>query len=170
MPTPIGHFLITSSALSLSSRKFRLKEIFFLFLIGFLPDVDLILGKLHFLRKVGFYHQGITHTFLAALVISLLVYFLSSNLNLAFLSFLIYSLHLVADLFMIDTKPPIGFAPFYPFSRKLMNFGIIPGAEKGSLSVLFSQLNFHIIMLEAFIFASLYILVQGVKQWIGERP
>lgn len=170
MPTPIGHFLITGSALTLSSRKFKLKEIFFLFLIGFLPDVDLIVGKLRFLRKLGFYHQGITHTFLAAVIISVLIYFLSSNINLALLSFLVYSLHLIADLFMIDTRPPIGFAPFYPFSRKLINFGIIPGAEKGSLSVMFSQLNLHIIMLEAFIFASLYILVQGVKQWIGEKP
>ncbi len=140
-----------------------------LFLIGFLPDIDLVLGKIELLRGLGFYHQGITHTFAAALLVGFLLWAVLRDRRFALQGFAVYSLHILADLFMVDTNPPIGFAPFYPLSSELFTFGIIPGAEKGSFSVLASQLNFHIITLETFIFASLYITVLGVKKWIGER-
>ncbi len=137
--------------------------------VGLLPDVDLVLGKFSCLRKWGFYHQGITHTFLASVVFSLFVYLFSRDKKLALLSFLLYSLHVFLDLFMVDHNPPIGFRPFYPFWNKLLNFPFIPPTDKSSLEGMVSLGSFKALLWETSFFTYIYISILGVKAWIGKR-
>ncbi len=138
-------------------------------MVGLLPDADLVLSKFSFLRKWGFYHQGITHTFLASAVFSALVYLFSRDKKLALLSFLLYDLHIFLDLFMVDHKPPIGFRPFYPFWNRLLNFPFIPPTDKSSLGGMVSPMSFKALLWETSFFTYIYISILGVKAWIGKR-
>ncbi len=168
MPTPIGH---TLSTLGLLEAKTKLKtgEILFLLAVGILPDIDLLLDKIPSLRRIGFYHQGITHTFLAALIFSLVILVLTRNFNLSFLTFLIYSLHIVLDLFMVDTKPPIGFSPLWPFYKGLMNFPFLPGVDKSSIKAILSFRTLKTLCWETSFFSYIYIIILGVKIWSGKK-
>jgi len=168
VPTPIGHSL-TSLGIIQAAEEYSAGRMVFFLTVGLLPDVDLLLDKFPVLKKAGFYHQGLTHTFLAALVFSALVYIFTQNIRLAALSLLIYSIHIFLDLFMVDHNPPIGFRPFYPFWNKLLNFPFIPPTDKSSIEGILSGQSFRAILWETSFFTYIYITILGVKAWIGKR-
>ncbi len=82
----------------------------------FLPDIDSSrskIGKSFLLRplQLFFGHRGILHSFTFALMLSVLIFFFSQEVSIAF--FLGYGLHLIADSFTF-----MGITPFYPISKK----------------------------------------------------
>jgi len=168
VPTPIGHGLTSAGVIQAAGESSPAK-VFFLFLAGLFPDVDILLGRFPVLRKLGFYHQGITHTFLAAVVFSVAVLAISGDRKLAGLSLLLYFLHILLDLFMVDHNPPIGFRPFYPFWDKLLNFPFIPPTDKSSLGGMVSRGSLRALLWETSFFTYIYITILGVKAWIGRK-
>lgn len=168
MPTPIGHSLTTLGLAEVSGVR-ESKGIVFLLIAGLLPDIDLVLDKFSFLRDIGFYHQGITHTFLAGFLVSLLVFLITKDFRWSILIFSVYSLHVALDLFMIDTRPPIGFKPFWPFYNALINIPLLPGVDKSSLGSLVSFRTARTLCWETSFFSYIYIIILGVKIWTGKR-
>lgn len=168
MPTPIGHSLTTLGLAEVSEVR-KIARVVFLLIAGLLPDIDLLLDKFSVLREMGFYHQGITHTFVASFVFSSVVYLFTRDFRWAFVVFLAYSLHVVLDLFMIDTRPPIGFKPFWPFYNALINIPVLPGVDKSSLHALVSFRTARTLCWETAFFSYIYIIILGVKIWIGKR-
>jgi len=168
VPTPIGHSLTTLGVTELSGMN-KIKGVVFLLIVGVFPDIDLLLDKISYLKNIGFYHQGITHTFLAAVIFSLFVFLFSRDMKLSLLSLVVYSLHVFLDLFMIDTHPPIGFRPFWPFYTALINIPVLPGVDKSSLHSILTFKTVRTICWETSFFSYIYITILGVKIWTGKK-
>ena len=126
MPTPIAHSLVgfIISSVSPYGRVFEnnLLNFFLIIFVSVLPDLDLLPGMI---SGVMFkYHHGITHSFFAALVISFLLSFIiyifqkKNILSHTFLFTIIYSLHIIFDLFGYDDGRlnGIGMPIFFPFN------------------------------------------------------
>ena len=122
--------------------------------VSVVPDLDIVPGFI-----AGFpskYHHGITHSFFSAIVfgflLSWLIYLLKKNhfLSRAVLFSALYSLHIILDLFTIDTGWVNGFGMpiFFPFTLNyyrssvvlfkvgLMNYGFT------NFQVIFNYNNF----------------------------
>ncbi len=79
-------------------------------LIACVPDLDVIPGL--FVGKLGQFHHGITHSFAAAVMFSVLTWLLfrprgGSSLKLGILVFFLYASHVVLDYFTVDKGAPV---------------------------------------------------------------
>jgi inner membrane protein len=119
MATPIGHALAGYSVyVAGSSVKSRTPILFWAcLLIAIAPDFDFIPGILH--GQPNLYHQGLSHSLGAALVVSLAAALivgkgaLWKNWSLLFVA---YVSHLALDFFAPDGRPPYGQPLLWPIS------------------------------------------------------
>lgn len=127
MPSPIGHSLISVGASLFykgeEKRFFRhWKFILFVILIGNLPDFDFIPGIL--MGNLSIFHSTYTHTIGFAVLVGFLVWAVSKIIHikrpfgLALFSFILIILHLLADAFNYDSRPPLGVMLFWPITKK----------------------------------------------------
>lgn len=126
MATPIGHALggYVAYKVGISSTEKPSCHLLSLCLfLAVLPDLDFIPGL--FIGKPATFHQGITHSLGAAVVLSVVAAFLYSKITTPpgrFLKVwgvccLAYGSHLVIDVFGPDGRPPYGIPIFWPFSE-----------------------------------------------------
>jgi hypothetical protein len=125
-------------------------------LLSNLPDFDFLIYALN--SKI--LHQYYTHNIFFALISALLFFpFFKTIKERVVLIFLAIS-HLIADLFLIDTFPPIGLQLFFPFSNKLFNIGFFPTLNRSNIySLLFDPVNYRIYLLELAILLPLALWV-----------
>lgn len=162
MPSPVGHTLFTLSIMRLVGKKI-LENKFFLILMGIffglLPDIDLALILFFGFKEGGKYHQVYSHSIFIAIIVFLLLLFLSKNLKLSLLFSSLTLFHSILDIFSVDLKPPIGVPIFAPFSSFTINIGILPKIEKSSWSSLFSMNNLEAMIIEIIIFLPLLLAI-----------
>ncbi|HDL19588.1 MAG TPA: metal-dependent hydrolase [Bacteroidetes bacterium] len=122
MPTPVGHSLI---GLILYYSFFKRKKpgkwitLFLIIFVSILPDFDFLPGIL--VREPNKFHHGFSHSFGFALLLTGFIYLIETYIlhrkkEQYYLWFLIlYSAHLIADYFAVDTRLPYGEPLFWPF-------------------------------------------------------
>ena len=121
MASPIGHAIAGYAVHEFGRPAERLNPSFLALtlLMAVAPDFDFLPGILK--GQPALYHQGITHSFGVAAVVSLAAAILYARSRGGILSawrilFLSYSTHMLIDLFGPDKRPPIGVPLFWPFS------------------------------------------------------
>lgn len=128
MPSPVSHCIVGLCYSSNSEKKIlRIfnKNILNYFLIMFVsvaPDLDFIPGI--FVGIPSKFHHGISHSFFFAVVfgfiLSSIIYLIKKNyfLSRSILFSALYSIHIILDLFGVDTGEVNGFGMpiFFPFS------------------------------------------------------
>jgi inner membrane protein len=124
MATPIGHALAGYAVYNFSKEAQGRDDLRLMLLCVFIataPDLDFLPGLL--VGKPALYHQGITHSLGAALLVSLGaagVWGLRSRLFVAVFSycFIAYLSHLILDLLGPDNRPPYGIPLLWPMSEE----------------------------------------------------
>jgi inner membrane protein len=118
MATPIGHLLLGYSVYLGGRRSETGKAgLWLCLLLAIAPDFDFIPGLL--LGQPNLYHQGISHSLGASLVVSLAAAALIRghdfwrNWGLLFFA---YASHLTLDFFAPDGRPPYGLPLFWPIT------------------------------------------------------
>jgi inner membrane protein len=86
------------------------------------PDLDFLLGIL--MGQPSRYHQGLSHSLGAAVMVSLALTLLYSRKRHTMAGeggrfFLAYASHLVLDFWGADTRPPYGIPLFWPLSERV---------------------------------------------------
>jgi len=137
MPSPIAHSIVGLCYASNSFKavtgvfKNNILNYFLIIFISVVPDLDVIPG--FFVGMPSKYHHGFTHSFFVAVVFGFILsslfylfkkeYFLSRMVLFSAL----YSLHIILDLFTIDTGEVNGFGMpiFFPFSFSLFRSSIV---------------------------------------------
>ena len=121
MATPLGHYLVgVSITQGLARDSGERKRGLWLAVIACLPDLDFIPG--FFVGRLGQFHHGITHSFAAAAIFSILAWLVfrwcarGISLNLS-LVFLLYTSHVVLDFVTLDNSVPYGVPLFWPWSH-----------------------------------------------------
>jgi inner membrane protein len=121
MATPIGHALAGYSVyVAGTSPRSRPPVLFwFCLLMAIAPDFDFIPGILH--GQPNLYHQGISHSLGAGLLVSFAAALIVSkgafwkNWTLLFVA---YASHLALDFFAPDGRPPYGQPLLWPISSE----------------------------------------------------
>lgn len=186
MATPIGHALVGYTVYGFSAAPTGFGRLHLAFLaIGtaIIPDLDFLPGFL--MGKPNLYHQGITHSLLFALVVSLGIATVYSSMGKSFfrvfnLCFVSYLSHLLIDLFGPDTRLPYGQPLFWPISDQyfISPVQLLLGARHTAstyapndewIKSIFNIYNVRAIALEVIIFAPFAILAQQYKKHVSYR-
>ena len=156
--TPVGHTIVGIWLGDIIEKKLTLTCLVFYSIIASLPDFDLVVGFMLYGKKGIKIHQLYTHNLLFVFIIVTITYILSrGDKRITIFVLLALLSHLFLDLLVIDKKPPIGIAPFYPFSSTSYNFPIFSGVEKSSLKALFSIHNLKAVFIEILVLSPLWI-------------
>ncbi len=144
--------------------------------IANVPDLDFIPGIL--LGTPNLYHHGISHSLGAAVIFSLLLFLVLRgvgvrSLQLSFpLIFLLYSSHVLLDLFSRDGRPPFGVPLFWPLSQRYLIVPFLPGIKHSSLDHatigqvlenIFSLHNLYVVAMETLLLVPLVLIVKLVS-------
>jgi len=149
--TPLSHAAVGLVGWKYADRRRDLKALIVFVVVSCLPDTDFVLYPL-LGKPAWLLHQRYTHNVAVALV-SALFFFPFLKAARAKIGLVLVALsHLVMDLIVIDTLPPIGFRPFLPFSGALLNFGVFPYVKRGTLAEVLSVPNLIAIGLELVLF------------------
>lgn len=140
MATPIGHAIAAYAVSQGGIRSDGKDKLLFLVLCMFAavaPDLDFVPGILS--GQPALYHQGVSHSFIVGLLVSLIMagfcrlteYDFRVRFTLFFLS---YISHFILDFFGPDSRPPLGQPLFWPFSMShyMAPFQIFPGVRHAS--------------------------------------
>lgn len=181
MATPIGHALAGYG--TYLARKGVVREdqrtlLGFSILLAIAPDFDFLPGLL--VGHPALYHQGISHSLAAGLVVSLGISAVYSLRRGTFwadwpLFFFAYASHLLLDLFGPDSRPPIGEPLFWPLSQShfLAPLQIFLGvrhtsstmaATKTWLSTVLQPYNLWAISVEALILLPVVLLARQIRR------
>jgi membrane-bound metal-dependent hydrolase YbcI (DUF457 family) len=147
MPTPVAHTLAGACVAALAARGFPAARVLpvagALLVAANLPDTDylaLVRGR----EAMAAFHQGVFHSigFIAAATLPLAL-LLRRRLpfTLAWLLLAGAGLtHLLLDLLVVDTKPPVGFPFFWPLTGERYHspISLFPGIDR---TVLFGRKN-----------------------------
>jgi len=172
MPTPVAHTLAGACIAALASRSLpaarALPVTAALVLAANLPDFD-YLALLRGREAMERFHQGVFHSigFVATATLPLAL-LLRRRLGIArawLLPATAGLTHLLLDLMVVDLKPPIGFAIFWPLSEARFHAPItlFPGIDRVSI---LSMKNLHELFAElAWSFSSWLLLLR----WLPRR-
>lgn len=125
MPSPLSHTIVSLSlypAVKSGNRKNNVILLFFIIIVSLLPDFDIIPGI--FGEKIAEFHRIHTHSIFAMVFFSLILLIIlftvkiKNKTRMFFFFVAIYSLHLLLDLFILNTNPTneIGLPLLYPIS------------------------------------------------------
>jgi len=191
--TPIGH-IIVGLALGRAHRPalkdYPLRWYAFCALAAIFPDLDFLAGLLF--GDLHRFHQGVSHSFVAALVFGVAAsygaaFFRVSRLRLAVFGFLLYASHIMLDYFCDDARAPFGVPLFWPFSSGHFIFpwpflsGVrhgVPGDSVSDVLVqLFSWHNVWTLVVEVIFLAPILLIVmyftgrhRGQRTFAGTLP
>ena len=154
MPSPVAHTLAGACVAAFACRRLPVARTLpvtaALIFAANIPDLDylaLVRGR----EAMERFHQGVFHSvgFVATATLPLAL-LLRKRLEFshAWLLLAICGLtHLLLDLVVVDTKPPIGFPFFWPLSpeRFHASFTLFPGIDRGSI---LSTRNLHQLLAE----------------------
>jgi len=157
--SPVAHTAFGVWLGDITLNDLKLKSLIFYALIASLPDFDLVFGYLFYGKQGLRYHQLFTHNIIFVIVITFLFYILSRKTKTTIFVFLALISHLILDLLVTDTSPPIGIKLFYPFSEKAFNFPLVSGVDKSSIKAFFSLNNLKTIIVEFTIFLPFILLI-----------
>jgi len=134
-----------------SPKRKNIKTLLLFLFVSNLPDFDFFLLLIPATHGKHI-HQTYTHNLMFVLIVAFLFsLFLPTTREKLGLVFAGLS-HLLLDLFVVDPVQPVGFRLFYPFSRKLYNFGLFPYLERGDLKKMLSTHNIIALACEAIVF------------------
>jgi hypothetical protein len=149
--SPVAHAGLGLLGWQLFDRKKTAGTLVLFVLVANWPDVDFLLHAL-FKRQTAFLHQYYTHNvlfvFVFALLFSLFLRDGRSRLGIYLTGFS----HLLSDLIVIDTSPPIGIRLFFPFSNDCFNLPWFPYLRRWPSTALFSVENGVVLLLEFVVF------------------
>ncbi len=175
MSSPFGHSLaglLLYAGLSRTPNKRGYVTAAVCACIANVPDLDFIPGIL--LGTPNLYHHGISHSLGAAVIFSLVLFPVFRGvgiraLQLSFsLIFLLYSSHVLLDLFSRDGRPPFGVPLFWPLSQRYFIVPILPGIKHSSLdhatigqvlANVFSLHNLYVVAMETLLLLPLVLIV-----------
>jgi membrane-bound metal-dependent hydrolase YbcI (DUF457 family) len=103
-------------------------------------------------RPEIFRHQLYSHNLLVTVLLALPFFAFLRTARERWGLLLTGSSHLLLDIFVIDTLPPIGFRPLYPFFNGYVNVGLFPYVGKETWASVFSWHNILVLGLEALVF------------------
>lgn len=187
MPSPISHSII-GICLGASSREgiiniFQKNYLNYLLIIfiSVVPDFDVLPGLLVGLPAK--YHHGVSHSFFSAIIFGLLASYLIyvSKKNYFFARFLlftiIYSFHIIFDLFSVDTGEVNGFGMpvFFPFNsylyRSSINLFAVSITKDGYLTInsIFNYSNLFPIISEIFLSSLVGILIVVTLKFLNYK-
>ena len=176
MPTPVAHTLAGACVAALASRRLpaarALPVTAALLVAANLPDLDylaLVGGR----EAMERFHQGVFHSlgFVATATLPL-AFLLCRRLGISRAWLLLAAAgltHLLLDLVVVDSKPPIGFPFFWPLSVERFHASItlFPGIDRASL---FSARNLRELLAElAWFFPTLPLLLGWRPLWTPGR-
>lgn len=126
MATPVGHVLAGVAAGTAASGGRTVlgpwRDLALFAVVSLLPDLDFLPGLL---LSGGPWHQGPTHSLLAAGVVAVLAGLWGRSYGhgwlLAWCAAVVYVSHLTLDYLAADTLPPIGIPALWPFSPEHLN-------------------------------------------------
>ncbi len=149
--TPLPHAAVGLVGWKYADRRHDFKTLLIFIFVSCLPDADFVLYPL--LGKPDWLlHQRFTHNIAVALL-SALLFFPFLKMTRARIGLTLVALsHLVMDVFVVDTLPPIGFRPLLPFSDALLNRGIFPYVKRGTVAEVLSTQNLVAFGLELALF------------------
>ena len=177
MPTPVAHTLAGACIAALAARRLpaarALPVTAALIVAANLPDLDYLAlaGGREAMER---FHQGAFHSigFVATATLPLaLLLRRRLGISLAWLLLAAAGLsHLLLDLVVVDLKPPVGFAIFWPLSAERFHSSItiFPGIDRTNV---FSLRNLHELFAElAWSFLSLPLLLRWLprRSWGGD--
>jgi hypothetical protein len=149
--TPLSHAAVGLVGWKYADRRHDLKALIIFAVVSCLPDADFVLYPL-LGKPAWLLHQRYTHNIAVALV-SAFIFFPFLKAARARIGLVLVAVsHLVMDLVVVDTLPPIGFRPLLPFSGALLNFGVFPYVKRGTLAEVLSVPNLIAIGLELVLF------------------
>lgn len=127
MATPVGHILAGVAAGTASTGGATIlgpvKDLVFFSVVAILPDLDFVPGLL--MGQGNAFHQGPTHSLLAAALVALACWiygrFKGHAWLLAWAGAAVYLSHLAVDWMAMDYRAPIGIPLFWPFSYEHMS-------------------------------------------------
>jgi hypothetical protein len=149
--SPVAHAGLGLLGWQLFDRKKTAGTLGLFVLVANWPDVDFLLHLL-FRRQTLFLHQYFTHNLLFVLVSSLLFSFCLKDGRARTGVYLTGISHLLSDLIVIDTLPPIGIRLLYPFSSICFNLPWFPYLRRWPQKALFSAANGAVLLLEFVVF------------------
>ncbi len=187
MATPLGHALLGAAFLRAVRKpdKVSLWKWYFLAIIAAnAADLDFIPGIIA--GDANLYHQGPSHSFVAALLFGLLAslfstWFNARKLHLTLVATFIYSSHLLLDFFCRDARLPYGQPLFWPFidahwiSPVALFSGIKHGVPGESLpevlTQVFSAHNIYALSIELLFLLPILLLTKFVKNasWTSNK-
>lgn len=173
MATPLGHSLFGMAFGRIFGRKNETapwKWNLFAILAANAADLDFLPGLL--VGDINRFHQGASHSFLAAILFGLLTavfarHFSGSPIRIGMAGGTIYASHLFLDLFNNDVRAPFGFPLLWPFEGYFLSpWPLFRGVKHGVpgedlvtvLGQLFSWYNLVSLVSEAAVLAPLLIL------------
>jgi inner membrane protein len=168
MATSFGHYLVGLSVTrALARDAAERKRGLWVAAVACLPDLDIVPGLL--IGRLNAFHHGVSHSFAAAAVFSLLTSLLLIrtrliSLKLSVLLFLVYGSHLILDFLTLDTGPPHGIPLFWPISHETYQspWVLLPNVQH-TRAPLLSPHNVWLIGREAMIFLPLIGFIRALK-------
>lgn len=176
MPTPVAHTLAGACAAILVGRlqpaARALPVVAAVLVAANLPDLD-YLSVLRGRAAMERFHQGPLHSvgfiMAAAAPLALLVH-RRLGLSQAWLLLAGAALtHLLLDLLVVDRKPPVGFAIFWPWSARRFHgvFEIFPGIDRSDV---FSVTNLRELIVELALGLPALLAVRRRRRGKGGEP
>lgn len=149
--TPIAHAAVGLVGWKCFSRRKDLKALVFFIVTACAVDLDFLFYYV-FGRPQVFIHQLYSHNIFISLAVAMVFFpFLRTARERGGLALISLS-HLLMDVFVIDTVPPIGFRPFFPVYNKFYSYGFFPFVQRGSARDLFSVHNLVAVACEVAVF------------------
>lgn len=128
MPSPLGHSLAAYALAQAShSSAHNRRLLLYAVIIACLPDIDILPGIL--IGPPGFYRHGVTHSLLAALVVSLTAAGLAAATRrrpayIFVVTLVMYCSHLLLDMLRASTLPIHGLQVLWPLDHTFYNLPI----------------------------------------------
>jgi inner membrane protein len=177
MATPVGHYLLGLSVMQLFARdRDERRRSIWLATVACVPDLDVIPGI--FVGNLGRFHHGISHSFFAAAVFSLIAFGIlwrqgwKPSESLLLLLFLLYASHVVLDFFTLDPGAPHGVPLLWPWRETYQSsWALLPNVQHTG-GPLFSAHNFFLMVREAVLFLPLIGFIYALKDsgWRSPNP
>jgi len=178
MPLPIGHSLSAYAiydAVSKKERAFSWRVLLSFVFITNLPDFDFLPGYL--IGNPNLYHRSFySHSIGASLIAGAIFGSISSRIDgksfwFNFCLFTgLYFLHVVLDVFSVDTSRPYGVPMFWPFSKNYIHspVSIFMAIQKSSqsqsfLQSLFVRHNILAALWEFIVFLPVMVFIKFIK-------
>jgi membrane-bound metal-dependent hydrolase YbcI (DUF457 family) len=149
--TPIAHSGIGLLGWQITASRKNIKTLLLFLFVANMPDVDFLLHLIFGRGRLSL-HQYVTHNLFFVLAASGLLSLLLPAGRDRWGLIVVALSHLVLDLVVIDRQRPVGIRLFYPFSKRVFNFGFFPFFQRGSLRRMLSIRNAGVLALEAALF------------------